>query len=274
MNIMATSEANIVSLLNNVKNIHGIIYEARQNEVEYKNKPCELIDKLNDIDDGFKRIESIIMHCILEMKCFKQYCDTNMASLMTLRNTMLNEIDKRRNTEVQMNILGEVYDEENLVTNFSIILNGDEVNGVHKIKMDQITDPKEYSIVNMVNRFESEETLLEDIKTATQFETSSLLERLELVKSKVKDVRNRCSDTEFVNMLCGDKDEVIDELRAFYNDMCECSASINTFEGRATQLFQIYQELIHNYKVYANVVDIYISFALECFFNDYSKYEF
>jgi hypothetical protein len=279
MNIMATSEANIVSLLNNIKSIHGIIYEVRQGEIAldkyYKDKPHTFIDKLNDIDEVFKKVESLVMHSMLEAKSFKQYCDSNMNALLALRQTMLNEIDKRRNTEVQMNILGEVYDEENLMMNFSVDINGDEYIGdIFKVKMNQLTDPKDYSIVNVINRFESEETLLDDIKNATQSECKFILDRLEYVKHKVTEIRSKCNDTEFVDRLCEDGEDAKSEISAFINNIFDCSACLDAVEQHITYLFQVYQELVHNYKVYAKTVDIYISFALECFFNDYSKYEF
>ena len=132
---------------------------------------------------------------------------------------------------------------------------------------------KEYSILALVNRFESERDLLKDMPTITSNEYLNMMQFFNTIKTGILELKNMCSDIDVFNTLCENNDESEALINKAYSTISKCDIAIMSMKGKITKLFQTYQQLIWNYELYSKAVNTYTSYVLECFFNDYSKFE-
>lgn len=280
MNLFATPDTNAISLITHVDEIANSVNSTIKNiKFLCGENSCnsEMINEISMIEDCIKTISPKVMLSLEETKSFMKYLCTMNETLRTIRDHNLNVIDKRRNTEVQMNTMGEMYDEENLITDISVSIKDKSALSVWQVSMETVEDTKEYSILSLITRYENEaeSELLEDICSITKSECVSVSGKLSSVKEKINALKNICTDTEFISMICDGSDS--NEVKVKIGDVCtninECILSLNSITDTVKRLFQIYQELIHNNKIYSKAITTYTSFTLECFFNDHSTYE-
>ena len=273
MAIMFTSPSeNAVSLINHISSMSNTLNIMTKDLCNTN----DTLEKIDIISDAMKEVEPTLMCSIEELKFFTRYLLSLNKSLQVKRFDMINQIDKRRNTEIQMNTMGEMYSEDELIKDIQFNFNGETPSGVYQINMKQMEDVKDYSVLALVSKFEKEETLLEDLYTITEAEAKNFTEIIMKAKSDITSAKNSCEDSEFISKVCnGDMndDAVKTDLNAFFACATQSSLHINHINGKLIKLFQIYQELIHNYQIYDKAITSYTSFALECFFNDASKYE-
>jgi len=271
MNMFASPTENAISLINHVTSMQSILTDMNR---ETAGLDVDITTKIDAISGAMKEVDPMMMCTIEEFKHFSKYLLSLNKSLQVKRFNLINEIDKRRNTEIQMNTNGELYNEDDLITDISFNLNGEELSGIHQVQMKQMTDVKDYSILALVTKFENEDELLENLYTLTEAVCKTTSEAIMRAKDCITTTKKKTEDSEFISKVCGnDYEDVKDDIHTFVDT---ANASINHVSFVKTlviKLFQIYQELLHNYQIYDKAIASYTSFALECFFNDTSKYE-
>ena len=243
MQLFAGADSNILGLIQHLE-------ELRKEALELSCITSDLhdvntrIDAINRLIDFIKKNDPTIQLTLREIIFFEKYCNTITNILTVQRNELINTIDKRRNTEVQMNINGEMYDEQNLITRFSVSLNNEECpNNVSQINMEELREPKDYSILSIINQFESEETLLTDIKAVTAALCYQVKEGFCELNERFSEIKNTCNDIEFINRLC-DNESDNEIIMGMKHDLSFYDFVTNKYTDQIMKLFQIYQELL------------------------------
>ena len=273
MAIMFTSPGeNAVSLINHISSMSNTLNIMTKDLCHTD----DILEKIDIIANAMNEVEPTLMCSIEELKFFTRYLLSVNKSLQVKRFDMINQIDKRRNTEIQMNTMGEMYNEDELIKDIQFNFDGETPSGVYQINMKQMEDVKDYSVLALVSKFEKEDTLLEDLYAITEAEAKNFTEIIMKAKTDITSAKRSCDDNEFISRVCNmdhDDEKVATELGAFLASATQSSLHINHINGKLIKLFQVYQELIHNYQIYDKAIASYTSFALECFFNDTSEYE-
>lgn len=271
-NMFTSPGENAVSLINHISSMSNTL-NIMTKDLCYTN---DILEKIDIISNAMNEVEPTLMCSIEELKFFTRYLLSVNKSLQVKRFDMINQIDKRRNTEIQMNTMGEMYNEDELIKDIQFNFDGETPSGVYQINMKQMEDVKDYSVLALVSKFEKEDTLLEDLYAITEAEAKNFTEIIMKAKTDITSAKRSCNDNEFISRVCNmdhDDEKAATELGAFLASATQSSLHINHINGKLIKLFQVYQELIHNYQIYDKAIASYTSFALECFFNDTSEYE-
>ena len=125
-------------------------------------KPSELVDMINTIQIHVKEIDkTVVVLPSLISNIQSAYTDA-LKSSEDNRNSLICKINDRKASEVQMNTIGDMYDENNLLTEISIGLDNDIQPSIDNIRIDQIIDPKYYDY-NNVMKYCAEKTLVHEL---------------------------------------------------------------------------------------------------------------
>ena len=282
MQIVSNSDSVIMGLIQHINTLDDKTRElcalisniTTQNPNAYCSSGHDMIDKLGCICKCTKSIDQLLMVVRSELQFFEKYNIGVIKALLTRRQELFETIQKRRETEVQMNTMGQMYDESNLITQFDIIpCNDAECSIDARVHMTELTESKDYSVLSIVKRFESE-NILYDIEELTRLECNRLNTKFNDMMSNIQQMRDMCSDSTFYMCVSEDDNECKQKLSNLENMVVRCDMFISYAKHIIPKMFRMYQELLHNYDVYSKAVDTYTSFALECFFNSHSQYEF
>lgn len=234
------------------------------------NKPSELVDMIDTIQIHVKEIDkTVVVLPSLISNIQSAYTDA-LKSIEDNRNSLICKINDRKASEVQMNTIGDMYDENNLLTDISIGLDNDIQPSIDNIRIDQIIDPKYYSVLSVVNQFLNEKMLISDLKTLISYTLSDFYKFTIKYKNQILELKSALVDGETISKLLED-----DEMESEYLAKLICNnMSFRSYRDKVKTIFNIYNSMIVNYGIYNTAVSKYTSFALESVIDFTKPFEF
>ena len=279
---LSNSDSTVIGLIEHLnilnertKDLCGYVSNiAVNNPNTYCSTSHDAIDKVECICGCIKRIEQLLMVIRNELQLFEKIYITVVRTVVTKRGELLSEIQKRREMKVQPNITDNLYSESEHIMHFDTKPCDDNGCSIDKcVMMKELMEPKDYSILALISRFESEQ-ILQTIEEATRYECVKMKRMYDRTLNNVSVIKNMCNDPEFYMHICDGDDDSNKQISTLEEICINCDAFASYTKHAVTKIFQIYQELLHNYDMYSKAVQSYTSFAVECFFNPYSDYEF
>ena len=285
MQSFSTADSTIIGLIDHMNSLYSKLEDMNSLLINTKNNNCNshmsdshhIITVLSHMEEHVKKADQLVMLIQSELQFFTKYCLSLNNSLITLRNDLLAKIASRYATQVQMNTSAELYDEANLITKIELVVQPVESKSkiVSGVSMTQLTDVKDYSVLSIVKQFESEINLLLNIKNMVHIDCCEMTTHFMQVRGHISEIKKICTDNDTVTCICGEDMYDGDKcLGTIQSNIMNSLVFVSEYKHAIMKIFQLYQELIHNYDVYMKAIDTYTSFTLECFFDPDANYEF
>ena len=240
-------------------------------ELPLRTRLDSLIDNSEELKQKLTKISKALPLIYQGLKDLKYLYQNEDLQCQTLREVLLEEIDKREKKDLQLNTMASLYNEENLMTDITVPISSDDFS-VQSIRMDQIIDPKDYSCWAIVKKFESENSTISLIFKLFQrsFDTSisAVLNSID----RVTELRSRYEDGEIAVKLADPDTPDSESMRLFDDFFLGIWHLVDVFK-EVKKIFQISMEIQHNFEIYTKAVKSYTSITLESVFNPNSKYE-
>lgn len=240
---------------------------SRENCIELfgeSSKPSMLVDVLPRMDQFVKQIDHTIAvlpsHIQSLGDCYTEF----FKSLADNRNSLICRINERKASNTQMNTMGDMYDEDNLINEITFDVLDDAPISLSSIRIDPIIDPHQYSVLGVINLFQNETFALADLENAIKSYIKESAVVIDTFKKNILNLKSMVADGGVVSKLLEDDIPTYNNILAMIND---CSSNIVLLRSRIKLMFRIYKALIANYGIYNAAVTKYTSLALESVFN-------
>lgn len=239
--------------------------------------PMDIFNKIEDIQKITPQLDAVVSkieHCIRMVKVESK----NLLSQIRQQHTaMMSSISERENMEVPVNTSDILYDENQLMKD--IVIGG----GFHQETMDTITirnilvdelvDPKDYSIVAITNRISMFSTIIDVMSGVITREYMNNTNLIKTVKIKLLDLREIINSGDCMDALASQTwDSTNRGFRSRISDAFYKSDIFISLRKDYINLFQVLNAMIDDMIIFQKAVGYYTSIATESFFNANSVY--
>lgn len=232
--------------------------------------PDVLVDKLPYIKQCVKEIDRTIAVLPQNMQSLYSEYNTLFNTLSSNRNDLICKINEREAKNIQMNTMGDMYSDDNILDEISIALDDVYASNLSNVRIDPIIDPHEYSVLGVINKFQNEKMLLSDLNKLISDTLNEFGELINTFKQNILNVKSMIDDGEVIEKLLENDTETYNQI---LNNINGCTVRLNQYRNKTKLMFRIYKSLVSNYGIYSEAVNKYTSLALECFFNKDSDVE-
>lgn len=232
--------------------------------------PSALVDKMQYIEQSVKEIDKTITVLQLNLKELHSRYAGLFKDLKYNRNSLICKINERKEKNIQMNTMGDMYDSDRIIDDISIVINDVYPNSISDVRIDPIINPQDYSVLSLVNKFQNEKMLLDDLERIILSDINSNGEVSNIFKENILNVKSMINDGDIINRLLEDDIETYNSLLERING---CTTRLHRMKKSIKLIFRIYKSLLNNYNIYEQAIVKYTDLALESVFNIGNSYE-
>lgn len=244
------------------------------------NKATNLPEVVDHIDEVKTTLNSLNQYTMLLIQTanqmFQEYRLT-LNKLLIGRQKMESELsNKRADDSMQPHIIDTFYNEDHLISqiDFKKVISGDNDVNLSDLNIIELTDPKEYSCIGLVKRFESEKPLIPNISEIITLVFNKIFTFLdESMKSDILKIKSDLSDIQFLEELCADSPEGATRLKQIETFLNQSMISLDGMKKDIAKLNQSFIALVTNDKIYDKAIGRYTYLTVDHFLNKDKPYE-
>lgn len=237
--------------------------------------PSDLIDRLDDIANEMKKIDATVSVLPNVLNAVRNMFNNEFRLLTDKRRALMEQIAVRKMQNTQMNTNSILYNEECLLKDIYFSYDNMKSPGLRNLCSDEVIEPSDYSVYNLVKKFQNEGNIMETLSETFSTEWDRISATVDSVKSSVLSFRTMMNDGEFMRTLSQDDAEANQAKKAAVNTIVSMKAyELVENQRKITQMFQTILDLDSNYEIYQKAVDSYTSITLESLLDGDAGYEF
>lgn len=237
--------------------------------------PSDLIDRLDDIANEMKKIDATVSVLPNVLNAVRNMFNNEFRLLTDKRRALMEQIAVRKMQNTQMNTNSILYNEECPLKDIYFSYDNMKSPGLRNLCSDEVIEPSDYSVYNLVKKFQNEGNIMETLSETFSTEWDRISATVDSVKSSVLSFRTMMNDGEFMRTLSQDDAEANQAKKAAVNTIVSMKAyELVENQRKVTQMFQTILDLDSNYEIYQKAVDSYTSITLESLLDGDAGYEF
>ena len=201
--------------------------------------PSDLIDRLDDIANEMKKIDATVSVLPNVLNAVRNMFNNEFRLLTDKRRALMEQIAARKMQNTQMNTNSILYNEECPLKDIYFSYDNMKSPGLRNLCSDEVIEPSDYSVYNLVKKFQNEGNIMETLSETFNTEWDRISATVGSVKSSVLSFRTMMNDGEFMRTLSQDDAEANQAKKAAINTIVSMKAyELVENQRQITQMFQ------------------------------------
>ena len=262
-------ESSSLYFIKTASDIIDLIDKLKVALISNKPSPAEILDSIDEYETAIRCVDSSLsVFSGLAKKLELDYM-TEFRKFSEIRRDYMTTIEDKKSRNVQMNTMGNFYDEEKILNEISIRnLESKDFVTLRMVIIDEIINPTNYSTLSIINNMDLFGDVLDRMDEIIRGVFNGLDEYISTFKIVIQEVRSLINDADFITAMTSSEHTV--ETDAYTSKICDVLMFVNKlsdYKNKVKKLYQIYLATESNYEIYDKAVHSYTSLVLESFFN-------
>ena len=253
--------------------------EVRVEKIRRSATPMDVFNMLEDIQKIAPQLDGVASKIESVLRRSKEETDFLLNQIRQQYTVMMSKISERENMEVPVNTSCILYNEDQLMKDivigreFQFEGTLDSMN-IRDILIDEIVDPKDYSIVSIINRISMFSTIIDAMIHVVTKEYLHSADIIKSLKNSLLDLREIINSGDCMDALaCHVWNDINKGFKARIIDAFRKSDHIFSIRKDYIHQFQVLNAMNDNMEIFQRAVGIYGNTVTESFFNPDSVYQ-
>lgn len=239
--------------------------------------PMDIFNKIENIQKIAPQLDAIISKIEHRIRMAIAESENLLNQIRQQHTAMMSSISERENMDVPVNTSDILYDKNQLMKDI-VIREGfqqetmDTIT-IRNILIDEIVDPKDYSIVAIINRISMFNTIIDVMSGVVNREYMHIVDLIKTVKIKLLDLREIINSGDCMDALASQTwDSTNRGYKLRISDAFSKSDVFISLRKDYINLFQVLNAMNDDMIIFQKAVGHYTNIATESFFNANSVY--